>query len=379
MKTLSRTFYILIFVIINLSSCKKNNDDVLYDRSYLNEIKAARQEIALYMGRNSVPGATFAVSKGGEIIYSEGLGLASKDLEVPATRHTKFRIGQLSENLTSLIYYKLVEDGIFHPDSTVQHYFPDFPKKKYKIPIRHLVQHTSGIRAPSSVEQNWRGLNISIQKGLEQFMHDSLVAPPGMYQIASLYNYNLLGAIMEKTTEMQFHELLKKYVTDTLGLENTMVDNPFITIKGRTDYFDHNFVAQVMHATWRDMRYRAPSEGLLSNAEDLVKFGNALLYSEYISEEIRSKLFKPIVLNDGLHAQMTNGWAIITDYSDRKIYGKSGSVTGGSAALIIYPREELIVACATNLSSLSEDFPVFLIASKFLPDDQSQQNNKDLE
>lgn len=376
MKNKILKFFVSLVLLFNLTYCKKNNSDVLYERHYLKEIKAARKEIIFYMARNSVPGATFAVASEGKIIYSEGLGLASKDLEVPVTRATKFRIGELSENFTSLIYQNLIEENFIIPDSAVQFYYPGFPVKKHKISVAHLAQHTSGIREPDAKEDDWTGLHISIQRGIENFINDSLIASPGMYFLPSTFNYNLLGAVMEKVTGIRFHNLLKKYVTDTLGLANTLVDNPFYTIKGRSDFFDHNVVAQVVPATFRDMRYRAPSEGILSNAEDLVKFGNALLFSENIPKEIKNRLFKPIVLENGIRTGMANGWIVLKDPNDRLVYGKSGSITGGSAAMLIYPEQKLVVACATNLSSLSEDIPVFEIASQFLPEKVQEPSNR---
>ncbi len=49
---------------------------------------------------------------------------------------------------------------------------------------------------------------------------------------------------MEKASGKSFPVLLKEYLTDTLKLTNTVVDDPFITISGRTDYFDYNIVSQ---------------------------------------------------------------------------------------------------------------------------------------
>jgi serine beta-lactamase-like protein LACTB, mitochondrial len=367
---------LLLLVALILLNCKKQNTDVLlYNRKYIDELKAVRKDIGFYMARNYIPGGTFAIAKEGEIIYSEGFGTASKDLDVQVTRNTKFRIGEVSELFTSLIYQKLLENNTLHPDSSVQFYLPEFPEKEYRLPIGHLPYHTSGIREPNFEERDWRGLNISLQKGIENFKSDSLVAPPGIYQIPSIYNYNLLGAIMEKATGEHFPKLLAKYVTDTLNLANTLVDNPFATIKGRSNYYDHNFVAQVVNATFRDMRYRAPSQGILSNAGDLVKFGNALLYSDYFTEKIKNRLFEPFILSNGLPAPMANGWMLLTNRSGRKIYGKSGSVTGGSAAILVYPEEKLVVACAVNLTSTTEDFPVFLMANHFLPEQTFNNDN----
>ena len=365
-------FSVLLIILFSLSNCKKNKTDVLYDKRYVKEIKAARKDAAFYLARNYVPGGNFAVAKEGKIIYSEGIGLASEDLEVPVTRNTKFRIGQVSELFTNLIYQKMVENGTLHSDSTVQFYYPDFPEKQFRLPVHHLVDHTSGIREPRGEESDWRGLNVTMQAGIENFKADSLEFPPGMYLVPNMYNYNLLGAIMEKVTEKKFNTILKEYVTDTLNLEHTLIDNPFTFIKGRSDFYDHNFVAQVVHATTRDMRFRAPSEGLLSNAEDLVKFGNALLYSDYFSEAIKARLFEPVILYNDIPSNMANGWILMEDREGRKIYGRSGTVTGGGAALLVYPEEELVVACAVNLGAFSDDYPVFTIAQHFLPQTEEQ-------
>jgi len=360
--------YSVLFVILfSHSTCKKNKTEVLYDRTYVKEIKAARKDAVFYLTRNFVPGGTFAIAKAGKIIYSEGMGLASEDLEVPVTRNTKFRIGQVSELFTNLIYQKMVEDGTLHPDSVVQHYYPDFPEKQFKLPLRHLADHTSGIREPNGEEKDWRGLNVTMQAGIDNFKADSLVFTPGMYLVPHMYDYNLLGVIMEKVTGKNFSTVLKQFVTDTLNLENTVTDNPFISIKGRSVFYDHNFIAQKVNATTRDMRFRSPSEGLLSNAEDLVKFGNALLYSDYFSDEIKARLFEPVTLYNAVPSNMANGWILMEDREGRTIYGRSGTVTGGGAALLVYPEEELVVACAVNLGAISDDYPVFTMAQHFLP------------
>jgi len=218
-------FVVLFLLLFSFSHCKKTQTNVLYDRQYIEEIKATREDLFQYMTGNFIPGGNFAIAKEGKLIYSEGMGLASKDLEVPVTRETKFRIGDVSEIFTALIYHKMIEEGTLHPDSTVQFYLPDFPEKEYPLPIYHLINHASGIREPYSSEENWQALNVSLQKGLDQFREDSLIIPPGIYQISSFFNYNLLGAIMENVTGKRIHEILKEYVTDTLGLEHTVTDN----------------------------------------------------------------------------------------------------------------------------------------------------------
>jgi len=86
-------FLLLLLSGLGLTNCNKKSEDRLYDRKYLNEIKEFRKEAISYLITNNVPGASFAITKNGKLIYSEGMVQASKDLEVPVTRQTKFRIG----------------------------------------------------------------------------------------------------------------------------------------------------------------------------------------------------------------------------------------------------------------------------------------------
>ncbi len=357
---------ILFTLVFGLTNCKKDTKNIVYSKRYVEEIKAARKEMVFYLTTNRIPGASVAIMKDGKLIYSEGMGLASTDLEVPATRETKFRIGDLSELYTSFIYLRMVEDGTLHPDSSVQFYMPDFPEKEFRIELNDLVYQMSGLRDPNMDEQDWRGLNVTLQKGLEQFKNDPLSSIPGWYQTKNIYHYNLLGAIMEKATNKRFDQILKEYVTDTLKLSHTVIDNPFITIKGRTNFFDNNFISMMVNATTRDMRYRAPSQGILSNAEDLVIFGDAVLNSGLLSDDTKAKMFEPIPLLDSIPSALANAWVILGDDYGQPVYGKVGKVTGGSSGILVYPQHNLIIACVTNLNPGIEEPPIFKLAQPFI-------------
>ncbi len=363
-------FLMLLAILLAFSNCEKKTNDILYDRKYKKEIAEVRKEAAVYLMINNIPGGSFAIAKEGKLIYAEGLGLASKDLEVLANRKTKFRIGEASELFTSLIYQMMVEDGTLHPDSSVQHYLTDYPLSVFndsqqKITISQLVNHSSGIRESTDDELDWARLNTTIHTGLDLFKNEPLNGIPGWYENPSAFNYNLLGAVMEKATGKTFPELLKNYVTDTLKLTNTEVDNPFRTIIGRTDFYDYNMVSQVINATFRDLRFRAPSEGLLSNAEDLVKLGNAILYSDVIPDQIKKRLFDPVEIMGDFPPTMANGWLLLRNNKGEISYGRVGGVTGGGAVLLILPDKKLVIAGTVNLTS-SDEIPVFKLITPFL-------------
>ena len=360
----------LATLLLLFSNCERKTNDILYDSQYKKEIAEVRKEASMYLMINNIPGASFAIAKEGKIIYSEGMGLASKDLEVPVTRKTKFRIGEVSELFTSLIYQMMVENGTLHPDSAVQNYIPDYPLSAYKetftkLTLNQLVNHSSGIRKPNDKEVSWMGINNKLQNSLDNFQNEPINALPGWYENISSFNYDLLGAVMEKTTGKNFSVLLKNYITDTLKLTNTEVDNPFSTVIGRTDFYDYNMVSQVVNAVFRDLRFCSPSEGLLSNAEDLVKFGNAILYSDLISDQIKARLFKPVDLLGDFPPTTANGWVIMKNTQGDFLYGRVGGVTGGGAVLLLIPDKKLVIAGTVNLTS-SDEIPVFKLIAPFL-------------
>ncbi len=368
-----------VLVLSGLNGCKKPDNDILYKRKYIDEIKEARKSIRFFMVQNFIPGANVAVSIDGELVYSEGVGWASKDLEVKAKRNNTFRIGEVSMLYTNAIYHKLVEEGVLIPDSSVQHYFPQFPvKEKGKITLEMLASEVTGIHAPND-DRDLRMINTPIEEGINLFKDDPLDFPPGLFQIPSCYNYNLLGVVMEKATGKRYHQLLDEYVIQPLQLEHTREDNPFATIKGRADFYEPNIIAQVVNTKFCDLRVNAPSKGLLSNAEDLVKLGNAFMEGDYFSEKTRETLFHPLKLYNNNPSRMVNGWRVYKDTHGRIVYGLEGSVVGGSGSLVIYPEQKMVIAYACNLSSAVVTTPVGFIANVFLgTTDEGEQTREKL-
>ena len=357
---------LLAACIMVINGCSPRKEPVrIVDNSYREVIKESRKEAIFYMVRSFTPGSSLAVSVKGKLVYSEGFGTASADLEVPASRSTKYRIGGISQVLTSLAYYSLTENGILSPDSLVWNYLPDFPAKKYPLNLQHLVDNTSGIRTPTDDELNWRGITTGIKRGLEVFMHDSLVFIPGEYQYPTHFSYNLLGAIMEEVTQEPFSKLIRQWVTDTLGLSATVPDNPLAIIKDRSNFYDRDMVAQVVNATFRDLRNRLPSDGYLSTAEDMVKLGNALLYGTNMAANVKNKMLTPPKINSGIELNLGNGLVFLENSHGKKFYAARGNVTGGGAMLIIYPEEEIVVAWLANLDDSLDELPGLTIANQF--------------
>ncbi len=355
---------ILLSIFLFAGCSDSDRDNRIIDRKYLKVIKKAREETFNHFTRNFIPGGAISVSVKGKLVWSEGFGRANNDLDVPANRATKFRMGQITEILTALAYYRMVEEKLLDPEMNVWDYLPEYPEKAHPLKLRHLIGHSSGIRIPTDQETFSPNLNMSLKNGIERFAGDTLLFPPGVYQYPTIFSYDLLGRIMETKCGEPFPKIISKWVTDTLKLLNTIPDNPYTTIKGRSGFFDRNIIAHTINATTKDLRSNLPSIGYLTTADDLTTLGNALLSSPFLSDSVRKWMLTPPVIAD-VPAPHGNGLIFLTDHQGKKIYAGRGLTKGSGTLLVLIPEEEIVVSFASNLMDDLEELPGLSIALMF--------------
>jgi serine beta-lactamase-like protein LACTB len=297
-----------------------------------------------------IPGFAVAVSIDGVIVYSEGFGYADLEQRVPAWATTKFRIGSVSKPLTSAGLMLLVEQGKLELDAPIQKYVPGFPDKGAVITARMLAGHLGGIRHYKEGEPENQKHYDSVVKGLERFQDDPLVVAPGTKFSYSSYGYNLLSAAMEAASGESFLEYEQEHVFTPLGLRSTVADQPAEIIEERARFYSPAKGKQPQNAMYVDNSYKWAGGGFLSSAEDLVRFGSALLQPGFLKAQSLQLLFTPQKTKDGMETTYGMGWFIGKSKSGQRIYEHSGGSVGGSSELIIYPEPHLVVAFICNFS-----------------------------
>src|ERR1700730_1926174 len=301
-----------------------------------------------------IPGFAVAVAIDGTIVYSGGFGYADLEQRVPAWATTKFRIGSVSKPLTSAGLMLLVEQGKLDLDAPIQKYVPSFPDKGAVITARMLAGHLGGIRHYQEGEPESQKHYDSVVKGLERFHDDPLVVPPGIKFSYSSYGYNLLSAAMEAASGESFLDYEQEHVFAPLGLRSTVADQPGEIIEERARFYSPARGKQPQNAMYVDNSYKWAGGGFLSSAEDLVRFGSALLQPGFLKTQSLQLLFTPQKTKDGTETKYGMGWFIGKSKSGQRIYEHSGGSVGGSSELIIYPESRLVVAFICNFSG-SED------------------------
>jgi serine beta-lactamase-like protein LACTB len=295
------------------------------------------------------PGAAITVRKDDRLVWSEGFGSANLEQHVPVTGLTRFRIGSVSKPLTATALGLLSEQGRLDWDAPVQRYVPSFPVKRYPITVRQVAGHIAGIRnyLPGEFE-NQKHYN-TVLEGLTIFRNDSLLFEPGTQYAYSSYGWNLLSAVVEGASGEPFLDFMARHVFGPAGMVHTMADHPDSIIPDRTRFYTRSdSVGPVLNAPYVDNSYKWAGGGFLSTTEDLVVFAEQLLDGRLLQPATVTLLWTTQHTSDGKATEYGIGWGVTKDARGRQRVSHAGGSVGGTANLLIYPAEHLIVALLVN-------------------------------
>lgn len=355
----------ILFICGTLLSCSKKIPDpsVVRSSKYRSCLKEGYEKVGLFYHSNIVPGMAVAVSIDNKLVWADGFGYSNFELKTKVSPTHKFRIGQVSELITALTAAKLYEEGKLQLDKPVSEIIPQISKNPVGYTIRQLGTHTAGIRPENT--QAGKGDGTTLEKFIPQFIDDELIYAPGTNFAHTELGFDLMGYLIEKTANQPFAKVVAKTLSDTLKLSGTAPDSPYRIIENKSNHYDYDFIAQPMVASQIDLRGKEASAGYLSSVLDLVKMGNLLLYPGYLKQETIELMTTPYKLGEQ-SSNYSFGLISSKDYLNRTFYGQRGSVQGGSAAMLIYPEDKLVVAIASNVGSNSWELPIFEVAEVFV-------------
>ena len=334
------------------------------------------------MDRQGIPGLSVAVGVDRELVFNRGFGLADIENDVPATEQSIYRLASVSKPFTAVAAMQLVERGKLDLDAPVQDYVPGFPEKRWVVTPRHLVTNTSGIRhyethdegyAPQESRSVYR--YESTTAALHIFQDDPLLHEPGEQLSYSSYGFNLLGAVIEGASGMPFLDYLHEHVFEPADLMTIQADDWYAIIPHRVRGY-RKMENGLENSAMLDTSNKRPSGGLSSRAEDLARFGIAVLSGVLLNEKSVEEMFAAAKANDGTPIGSTNdegklfghglGWWVTEDPTGRRLIRYGGSQPATRALIYILPDEELVVGAMCNLEGTDLDTLAGMIAEMVL-------------
>jgi serine beta-lactamase-like protein LACTB len=312
-------------------------------------ISRSRDRAWTLTSRESLPGVSIAVLRRGEIVWSEGFGFANLEHGVAVTSQTRFRIASISKSLTMALVGRLMEQGVLDLDAPIQRYVPSFPDKKRSITLRLLAAHRAGLAHYDDEDMINSVRYADMTAALAKFRDRPLEHAPGARFSYSSFGYNLIGAAVEGATHEPFILTMARQVTDPLGLTRTVPDAYPEIIPGRTAFYQRDSRGRVTNAPAVDNSDVWAAGGYLSTAEDLVRFGNAVVEGGFLQPRTLAMLLEPDPANLAEGEAYGLGWQV-ESRDGYAIVGHDGSHFGAMSRLRVYRGTGVSVAVLVNLS-----------------------------
>jgi CubicO group peptidase (beta-lactamase class C family) len=171
-----------------------------------------RSFVPEYLRQEQVPGASIALIRDGQVVWTEAFGVTNTITGRPVTPDTVFEAASNSKVVTAYLALRLVDQGLLSLDDPLNSYLsePWLPPSPYRdgITLRHVLSHTSGLRHSTA-------------------SRESLFAPGEGYSYSAI-GYAYLQAVMEEVTGRPLENLAQELVFTPLG----MPDSSFIGSPG---------------------------------------------------------------------------------------------------------------------------------------------------
>ena len=185
----------------------------------------ARLEIWRDLNSGAIGSAAIAITDGGNIVYSEGFGMADREQSIPVDNHTIFNIGSVSKVYVATAIMILVEEGKVDLDKPVTHYLPEFTmadERFRKITVRMTLNHTSGLPGTSGANNFGYAYNPDVYKDtLAAIAQSNLKHRPGELAAYSNDGFTLAEMIVAKVSGKTFAQFLADRIFSPLALHHT--------------------------------------------------------------------------------------------------------------------------------------------------------------
>ncbi|HCZ36200.1 MAG TPA: serine hydrolase [Cytophagales bacterium] len=222
------------------------------------------------------PGIVVGIYENGKTQYYS-YGVANLESKEPVTSITLFEIGSITKTFTTSMAAMLSLEQKISFDATAQKYLPSkmvLPERNGKaITIEHLATAHSGLpRMPLNFQpKDPMNPYIDYQEAeLSYFLSNyELTRDPGSEYEYSNLGMGLLGYIVTRIDEKSYSDALQQMICKPLGMNKTFIGGQRKEKHLASGYADK----LAMKAwTWDDQSVLTGAGGIVSNAEDMMKF-----------------------------------------------------------------------------------------------------------
>ncbi len=305
------------------------------------------ERIQAALASSGAPSVSVAVVTNKELVYAKAFGRADTAKDAAATADTRYAVGSISKQFTTVALLLMEEQGRLSLDDKVSKYFPQLTRAS-EVTIRELLSHTSGYEdyAPQDyMIPEWTRAT-SPQEILHRWAEKPLDFDPGTKWQYSNTNYVLAGEIFEKVSGRHLVDFLREKIFQPLGM--TTAGDCF------EDAHPGDAVAYTRYAlgpprpALREGKgwYFAAGE-LCMTPSDLARWDIAFLDHRILSAASYEEFTREVKLKDGKPTHYALGLDV-GDFEGTPMISHGGEVSGFLAENQVFPAKGAAVVALSN-------------------------------
>ena len=302
------------------------------------------------MKRQALPGLAVVVMRGDEVVLSRGFGLEDVARPDAVSAKTVFALNSISKQFVAALILKLSEEGKLALDDPVSRHLPDFRHAPATLTVRHLLNHTSGMREETAQPQL---MELFDRPGttFAEYLAVARETPsdwsPGSRWSYGNINYLMLTVIAERVTGQRLEIAIRERFLEPLGLTSIGLCAPPLGEKtGEARGHISRDGTLVPHPPENIGLFRG-SGGFCGNAVDLARWMRALATGKVVGEESYRQMATRAEWGDGRKAEYGLAMDLGTHAVGRR-HGHGGYGGGFSAQAAYYPETGLGLVVLAN-------------------------------
>lgn len=292
----------------------------------------------------------------------------------PVKPEMVFDMGSAGKNLAAALMLDLAEEGLIDLDHPLQDYIEPPPGVDGTIPIRMLLNHTSGLamvteHPDSPFRKRYELIDFERLWTIEELFTDLAgepYFPPGEGWHYSQAGYQISTLIAEAVTGLSMAEAVQSRLLDPLEIHDMVLDmtqplpegvemaHNWVDLKGYgipEDVSDRsrNWIASIARMTY------------YTTAEDFARWGQALYSGQVLEPDSLEQMLDFVEITEyGNEPPIFDGYGLgVVEWKPEMLsghygYGHSGSIPGYRAFLAYLPEHQLTIAVLSNTDKEGE-------------------------
>lgn len=308
-------------------SCKKKSIPDPVSAASITEFESRLDNLRK---QSNIPGMAAGIVRDGQVIWTGNYGYENITQQKPVSNATIFHLASLTKTFASTAIIQLVKENKIDLNAPVANYGVTLSESG-TVRVINLLTHTS--------------------EGV-----------PGSHYKYNGDRYALLSTVIQSASGGTFHQLVANRVTQPLGLQNTAPsDMQLAALDGFDTIALKQHIAQGYSSngvqTVNYPKNFSTAAGLISNIDDMLKYASAYDGSELLTDDLKTKVFSPMISNEGKTLPYGLGW-FIQQLEGIKITWHYGYWVGMSSLIIRVPEKKLSFVLMANSDMLSAPYPL---------------------